>query len=169
MSKRLFICLFMFFAFFVSLGQRKPCRMVKNLRYILFVSSNSGSRSLMAAACFNKFAQEQNLDYRSFARAANLDTNSNTLLAVGLTNDSLAMRKRTPKIVQEIDLKIAYKIIDFDSSMLFKDNESLKVEKWDGIPIMNNDCVRNRIVERIKHLIKQLPKQKTTYCYVMPY
>jgi arsenate reductase (thioredoxin) len=168
MTKRLFICVFMLSAFFVSLGQRKPCRMVKNLRYILFVSSDSGSKSLIAAAYFNKFAQEHNLNYMAFGRAANLDTNSNTLTAVGLANDSFAVRKWTPKLVHEIDMKIAYKIIDFNSSMPFKDNESLKVEKWNGIPIMNNEFVRNLIVERVKQLIKQLPKLKTSYSYLMP-
>jgi arsenate reductase (thioredoxin) len=162
MSIKTTISLLLLFVSSVSVGQKKTNHQKITKPIILFVCEHGAARSTIAAAYFNKFAQQQNLDYVAVFRGTDPDTVLTPATQKGLMKDSFDVQNWKPILVSERDMKSAYKIVSFDCKLPIPDSVSFVIEQWNGIPPISKDydAARNQIVEKVKQLITQLPKLK---------
>ncbi len=162
MPKRITVFFLLLFISFVSIAQKKMRQQKIAKPVILFVCEHGAARSTIAAAYFNKLAQQQNLDYIALFRGTDPDTVLTPSTIKGLTKDSFDVQSWKPILVNEQDIKRAYKIVSFDCKLPLKDSVSFVVEQWNGIPPISKDydAARNQIVEKVKQLMMQLPKHK---------
>jgi arsenate reductase (thioredoxin) len=160
MRKRITSFFLLLFVSFISVGQKKMRQQKIAKPVILFVCEHGAARSTIAAAYFNKLAQQQNLNYVALFRGTDPDTVLTPGTIKGLTKDSFEVQNWKPILVNEQDIKRAYKIVSFDCKLLNQDSASYAIEQWNGIPPISKDydAARNQIVEKVKQLIAQLPK-----------
>lgn len=128
---------------------------------ILFICEHGAARSPIAAAHFNKLAEEQNLNYTAIFRGTDPNDALTTGTEIGLKNDGIDTNGWTPTRVSQNDINDAYKIVTFDL-ILPASEEVIPVEKWDGTPPISQDydIARDMIVKRVNQLIGVLPKSK---------
>jgi arsenate reductase len=130
---------------------------------ILFVCEHGAARSTIAAAYFNRLAEERGLNYRAIFRATNPDSTLTPATITGLKEDGFNINNWTPKLVSQMDMNSASQIVTFDCNL--PDSLSKPVTQWNGIPPISKDYVlaRDQIVERVQQLIKELAEKRKTY------
>lgn len=129
---------------------------------ILFVCEHGAARSTIAAAYFNKLAEEQGLKYRAVFRATNPDSTLMPAAIKGLTEDGFDITNWTPRLVSETDINRASEIVTFDCNIPASDSIAKPLVQWNGISPVSKDynLTRNQIVERVQQLINDLAKKQ---------
>lgn len=128
---------------------------------IVFVCEHGAAKSIVAAAHFNKLAEEQHLGLRAIARGTNPDTVIAPKALQGLQTDGLAPEEASPKKISQADLAGAQRVITF--CVLPDDYAgSVQVEHWnDDLPVSENyGKARDRLIERIRRLLEELKSEK---------
>ncbi|HKC37012.1 MAG TPA: hypothetical protein VKB95_13150 [Chitinophagaceae bacterium] len=127
---------------------------------ILFVCELGAARSTIAAAYFNKLANEQGLNYQAIFRATNPDPALKPATIKGLTEDGFDISNQAPKLVSQTDINSASQIVTFDCNL--PDKLSKPVTQWNGIPPISEDynLARNQILEKVKQLINELAEEQ---------
>lgn len=148
----------LFVSILFSCGQNDSSKESKEV--ILFVCEHGAARSPIAAAYFNKIAEEQNLNYRAVFRGTDPNDSLTPGTSRGLEDDSLNINGWTPKMVSENDIKEAYKVVTFDLTLPSTSPTSLPLEEWNGTPPISKDydIARDIIVEKVNKLIETLPR-----------
>lgn len=126
---------------------------------IVFVCTHGAARSPIAAAYFNKIAKEQNLNYLAVFRGTEPDSVLTTGTIIGLLKDDFEISNWKPEIVTKNDIETADRVVTFDLKLHFN-NASKEIEQWNGTPSISKDYdqARDIIEEKVKQLIKALPK-----------
>ena len=129
---------------------------------VLFVCEHGAARSTIAAAYFNRLAEEQGLNYRALFRATNPDSTLMPATIKGLTEDGFDIRNWTPKLVSQTDINNASEIVTFDCHIAAPDSSLKPLVKWNGIPPVSKDYkfARDQIVENVQQLINELAKKQ---------
>jgi arsenate reductase len=147
------------FMAFLSFGQntlktnnRKP------VPTILFICEHGAARSTIAAAYFNKLAQQQGLNFHAIFRGTSPALALNPAAQRGLIKDSFDVQGWKPGPVTKSDLENAYQIITLDCFLPDKDNIAKPITQWEGIPPIseNYDIARDSIVKKVQALIDEL-------------
>jgi arsenate reductase (thioredoxin) len=128
---------------------------------IVFVCEHGAAKSIVAAAHFNKLAEEQHLALRAIARGTNPDREIAPKAVQGLQGDGLVPGEPAPKIISKADLVGAQRVITF--CVLPDDYAgSVQVEHWnDDLPVSADyGKARDRLVERIRRLLEELKSEK---------
>lgn len=128
---------------------------------VLFVCEHGSAKSTVAAAHFNKLADERGLKLRAISRGTNPDEEVAPKAAQGLEADGLASSAARPQKLSAADVAGAVRIVTFCD--LPEDlNKTVPVERWDDIPPVSEDYGRSRdaMVERIKRLLDELKPTK---------
>jgi arsenate reductase (thioredoxin) len=128
---------------------------------IIFVCEHGAAKSIVAAAYFNKLAEERGLDLRAIARGTNPDPEISPKVRDGLQKDGLASTESAPKKISGADFSGARKIVTFCSLPDAYANK-LQVEHWDDLPWNSEEYGKSRdvIIERLNRLLEELkPKQ----------
>jgi protein-tyrosine-phosphatase len=135
------------------------CIQKQEPKEILFVCTHGAARSPIAAAYFNKIAKEQNLNYRAVFRGTEPDSVLTSGTITGLTKDDFQIDLWKPIIVSKNDIEMADRIVTFDLKLPFNSTSS-EIEQWNGTPSISKDYdqARDIIEEKVKQLIKSLPK-----------
>lgn len=128
---------------------------------IVFVCEHGAAKSIVAAAHFNKLAEEQHLAVRAIARGTNPDKDIAPKAVQGLQADGLVSTESAPTKISQADLVGAQRVITF---CVLPDDYAgkVRVEHWDDdLPVSQDyDKARTRMVERIRLLLEELkPKQ----------
>jgi arsenate reductase (thioredoxin) len=146
---------------FFSVAQKSSEKKKDSKKVILFVCEHGAARSTIAAAYFNKLAQEKQLNYTAVFRGTEPDTVLTPGTAKGLIKDSFDISGWKPALVSEQDIKAAYKVVTFDCKLPLKDSLAVITEQWNGIPPISKDynIARNEIVAKVNQLIGTLPKK----------
>lgn len=126
-------------------------------KIVLFVCTHGAARSPIAAAYFNKAAQEKGLNYKAIFRATEPDSALTPETENGLASDNFNTEGWIPQLVSENDVKAADKIITFDCTLPL---ENISPEQWNGTPSISKDygIARDRIVEKVDQLVESLAK-----------
>lgn len=121
---------------------------------IIFVCEHGAAKSIIAAAHFNKFAIEKNLDIRAIARGTNPDAELSPKTVAGMQADGLTPTESVPKKLSLAEAKSAGRIVAF-CKLPEEFQRNVVIEQWDGIPPVSDDYekARDAIVERIQRLI----------------
>ena len=89
-------------AVIAGLGQEK-----QQTQTILFVCEHGSAKSVIAAAHFNRMAEQKSLPYRAIARGTNPDPEIPQQVRLDLAKDGLNVSTSKPQLVAEKDLREA--------------------------------------------------------------
>jgi protein-tyrosine-phosphatase len=123
---------------------------------IIFVCEHGAAKSILAAAYFNKLANEMGLDIRAIARGTNPDHEPSSQVLTGLAQDGLQPTEWTPRKLAEEDIQSAKQVITF-CDLPVEYHQKAVVQQWEGIPPVSEDYekARDMIVERIHEFLGQ--------------
>ena len=128
---------------------------------IIFVCEHGAAKSIVAAAHFNKLAEERGLNLRAIARGTNPDPEISPRVREGLQKDGLGSTEPAPKKISQADFSGARRIVAF--CPLPEDYaDKLQVEHWDDLPWKSEDYDKSRdgIIERLNRLLEELNPKK---------
>jgi arsenate reductase len=127
---------------------------------VLFVCEHGAAKSILAAAYFNKLAQEMGLHIRAFARGTNPDPALSQKTVSGLLADGLAPSDSQPVRISPADLEEAHRIVTF-CALPSEYHLNTKVHDWQDVPAVSEDYARARdeILARLHHLFAQIKKE----------
>jgi protein-tyrosine-phosphatase len=127
---------------------------------IVFVCLHGSVKSQMAAAHFNRIAQERGLPYTAISRGIEVDTSIPTRIRDGLNLDGLAPLDDAPKSLTADEAATAVKVIAFD---VVPDDKrgSAEVNYWSDVPPATRDyaAARDSIVHHIDTLVPALAEK----------
>ncbi|OQP60069.1 hypothetical protein A3860_34630 [Niastella vici] len=157
--KNIFCAGLYIFMAFLSFGQdtQKSSNM-KSAPTILFICEHGAARSTIAAAYFNKLAQQQGLNYHAIFRGTNPDSVLTPAAQRGLIKDSFDVQGWKPVQVTKSDIENAYQVVTLDCLLPDKDNITKPITQWEGIPPVSSDynVARDAIVKKVQALIVDL-------------
>ena len=124
---------------------------------IVFVCEHGAAKSVIAAAYFNKLAQEANLGLRAIARGTDPDRELSPKAMAGLRADGLTPAESIPQKLSAAEIESAQRIVAFCE---LPDEHQLhtSIEQWEAIPPASEDYkkARDAILERLNQLIYQM-------------
>jgi arsenate reductase (thioredoxin) len=126
---------------------------------ILFVCEHGSAKSVIAAAHFNRFAEQRKLPYRAIARGINSDPEIPQQVRVNLAKDGLDVAAWKPQPVAEKDVREAVRVVTFGCKLPFPEKIMAgKLVDWQDVPSTSEDYERARtvIVDKIEALMKTL-------------
>lgn len=126
---------------------------------ILFVCEHGSAKSVIAAAHFNRLAEQRKLPYRAVARGINPDPEIPQRVRVNLAKDGLDVAAWKPQRVAEKDVRGAARVVTFGCKLPFPEKITAgKLVDWQDVPSTSEDYERARtvIVDKIEALIKTL-------------
>ena len=129
---------------------------------ILFICEHGAARSTIAAAYFNKIAQEQGLNYRAIFRGTNADSVIRPAAQKGLLKDGFDVLAWKPMPVTKDDIENAYQIITVDCLLPGKESTTKRIIQWNGIPAISKDynIARDSIVKKVQAYVAELSVKK---------
>jgi protein-tyrosine-phosphatase len=124
---------------------------------IIFVCEHGAAKSILAAAYFNRLAQERNLSFRAIARGTHPDQELSLIAVAGLHGDGLTPTESVPQKLSQADIEAAQQIIAF-CELPTEFQQNAKVEQWKDIPPVSENYERARdvIIEQLKRLVNNL-------------
>jgi protein-tyrosine-phosphatase len=124
---------------------------------IVFVCEHGAAKSILAAAHFNRLAEEKGLDVTAVARGTNPDQELSEATIEGLLRDGLIPTASKPQKLSLDDVQSAHRIIGF-CELPQKFAEDIVVEQWDDIPVIsgNYEQARDVILDHLNLLLSEL-------------
>lgn len=123
---------------------------------IIFVCEHGAAKSVIAAAYFNKLAEESNSEVRAIARGTHPDSELSPIAISGLRDNGLTPTESAPQKLSLADIETAQRIITF-CELPAEFQQNVRVERWNGVPPVSEDYqkARDAIIERIDQLLKE--------------
>ncbi len=130
---------------------------INQISTVVFVCEHGAAKSILAAAYFNRFAQEKGLNLRAIARGTNPDEELSPQTVKGLLIDGLDPTESTPQKLTPEDMQSAQRIITL-CELSVEHPQQVSVERWDDIPPVseNYELARDTIIEHVRYLLNQL-------------
>src|SRR5512140_2640653 len=124
---------------------------------IIFVCEHGAAKSIVAAAYFNRFAQETGLNLQAIARGTNPDTTLSSDAIQGLSKDGLTPGEATPQKLTPADIQSAQRMIAFCELPVEYQGQVI-VEHWEDVPPVsaNYEVARDAIVQHIRYFVSQI-------------
>lgn len=124
---------------------------------IVFVCEHGAAKSIIAAAYFNRFAQERGLRLRAIGRGTHPDAALSASTVAGLHEDGLTPTESIPRKLSLGEIEAAEQIISF-CEMPAEFQQKLKLQQWNNVPPVSENYERARdiIVEHLRQLINHL-------------
>lgn len=121
---------------------------------IVFVCEHGAAKSSLAAAYFNRLAEELGLDVRAVARGTDPDHEISEQTLQGLTEDEMTPTESTPRKISLDDVQSAQRIVSF-CELPREYMQNVLIDQWEDIPAVNKnyDKARGVIVERIRQML----------------
>lgn len=126
---------------------------------ILFVCKHGSAKSVIAAAHFNRLAEQEKLPYRAIARGTNPDPEIPQQVRLNLAKDGLDVSTSKSQLVAEKDVREAARVVTFGCKLPVREKTTAgKLEDWKDVPSTSENYERARtvMVEKIDALIKTL-------------
>ncbi len=124
---------------------------------VVFVCTHGAARSPIAAAYFNKLADEKDLEFHAVFKGTEPDEELTEGTISGLSKDGFEISDWRPQKVSDADIIGAHTIVTFDCQLPSASNTASTVQ-WNGTPSISKDYdkARNDIRERVEDLIDSL-------------
>lgn len=162
--KKIFAAGFCIFITFLSIGQETQIsNNTKPSPTILFICEHGAARSTIAAAYFNKLAQDQGLNYRAIFRGTIADSAVGPAAQKGLIKDGFDIHGWKPLPLTKHDIENAYQVVTLDCLLSEKYDVDKPITQWKGIPSISEDynIARDSIVKKVQALIVELSSKST--------
>jgi protein-tyrosine-phosphatase len=126
-------------------------------RIVIFVCEHGAAKSILAAAHFNRLAQQSGLDLHAVARGTNPDQEISPQTIKGLSADGLTPTESHPQKLTQAEIRSAHQIISFCELPAQVDGQ-VTVERWERIPPVSEsyEKARDTILEHLKQLMGHL-------------
>ncbi len=123
---------------------------------IVFVCEHGAAKSVVAAAYFNRFAQERGLNLQAVARGTNPDNELSPQTIQGLSKDGLTPRESIPQKLTSAEVQSAQRIVAFCE--LPTEYQQVIVERWGDIPPVseNYEAARDAILRHINDFLSRI-------------
>lgn len=123
---------------------------------ILFVCEHGAAKSVVAAAHFNRLANEAGLRVRAVARGTDPDATLTPQAVAGLTQDGLKPIDDAPVSLTSADITGAGRVIAFGSLLL--PAGATATESWTHVPAVSEDYARARdaMMPELQRLVREL-------------
>ena len=134
----------------------------QQIQTILFVCEHGSAKSVVAAAHFNRLAEQRSLPYRAIARGTNPDPEIPQQVRLDLAKDGLDVSTWKPQLVAEKDVRESSRVVTFGCKLPFpKKTTAEKLVDWKDVPSTSEDYQRARtiIVDKIDAFIKTLTQK----------
>lgn len=124
---------------------------------IIFVCEHGAAKSIIAAAYFNRLAQEKGLSLTALARGTNPDSELSPKTIAGLQQDGLSTTETTPQKLSIQDVTSAQRIISFCELPVEYQQKTI-VEQWEDVPPVSEDYnkARNAILAHLNFLMTNI-------------
>lgn len=124
---------------------------------ILFVCEHGAAKSVLAAAHFNRLAEEAGLYIKAIARGIYPDLEISEETMRGLSTDGLSPTEPSPQKLSMEDSQMSQYLVSF-CELPGEYAQGASVEQWDGIPAVseNYERARDAIVERLNLLVSRI-------------
>lgn len=124
---------------------------------IVFVCEHGAAKSIIAAAYFNKLAQEKNLGLHAIARGTHPDSEFSSKAITGLRDDGLTPTEVVPQKLSLADVESAQRIITF-CELPAEYQPKVSVEHWENVPPVSENYgkARDAILERLNRLMNRI-------------
>jgi arsenate reductase (thioredoxin) len=126
---------------------------------IVFVCEHGAAKSVVAAAQFNRLAEERHLPYRGIARGTEPQEDIAPSAAAGLLDDGLPLPVQKPVKLTKADIEGAARVVAFCDlpGRLIGDR---RVERWSASAVGDGYArAREEIVAQLKKLIASLERR----------
>jgi arsenate reductase (thioredoxin) len=122
---------------------------------IIFVCEHGAAKSIIAAAYFNKFARERNLQFHAIARGTHPEQKLSPPALAGLKEDGLTPAESVPQKLSVADIESAQKIVSF-CELPQQYQKKVVIEQWNDVPPVgeNYEKARDMIIAKLKAMMK---------------
>ena len=130
-------------------------------KVVLFVCEHGAAKSVMAAAHFNRRAQERKLPYRAVAKGTSPQEQLSESAVKGLTAEGLAALPSRPEQVTAADVAAAARVVTFGCD-ISKVAPGSRPESWADVPGPGEDYAASRqaIDRHLDALLAELDRPK---------
>jgi arsenate reductase (thioredoxin) len=157
--KNFFVAGFCIFTTHASIAQEtQNSNNIKPSPIIVFICEHGAARSTIAAAYFNRLAQEQGLPYHAVFRGTSPDSAVGSATQKGLIKDGFDINGWKPLPVTNQDIEKAYRVVTLDCQLPENQNALKSITQWKGIPTIsqNYDIARDSIAKKVRVLVAEL-------------
>ena len=147
----------------VSAGSAPFAQSVAPTTTVVFVCEHGAAKSVVAAAHFNKLAQERGLAYRAISRGTDPDAAVPPRVRDGLQAEGLAVDPRfTPLKVSHADVHGVARVVTFDVTLPFTADGS-SLARWDALPAFSDGYgpASAAIAEKVDRLVRELAESRS--------
>ena len=128
---------------------------------VVFVCEQGAAKSVVAAAHFNKLADESDLNVRAIARGTTPGDEILPKVLQGLQAENLTASVPKPERLSPTDIAGAVRVVAFcDLPEAYRNQAA--VEQWSDVPLFREDYNKSRdaILVHINDLLNALKKQR---------
>ena len=125
---------------------------------VVFVCEHGSAKSVIAAAHFNRLAEERGLPYRAVSRGIQPDEAIPEVVKSGLRADGLDVSTWKPKQVSDDDLRGANKVVTLACELRRTKAAPEKLIEWKDVPAVGDGyaAARAAIVQQVEKLLQAL-------------
>lgn len=127
---------------------------------IIFVCEHGAAKSVIAAAYFNRFAEQRGLNLRAAARGTNPDEALSPNTVKGLAEDGIESSLPVPQKLLPHELENAKKVVSFCDLPVEEYSHAGEIERWEGVPPVSENyrAARDAILKNLERLLSELSK-----------
>jgi arsenate reductase (thioredoxin) len=128
---------------------------------VLFICEHGAAKSILAAAEFNKLAEQRGLPHRAVARGMNPDPTFSAATVSGLRKDGLPEPKGKPQMVTAADVTKAERVVTLGCKLPDSVGGSTKAADWSDVssPSRDYDTARTDVVRHVNQLLDELARE----------
>jgi arsenate reductase len=122
---------------------------------VVFVCLHGAAKSVIAAAYWNRLADERGIHMRDTAAGIEPDPHIPSAVRDGLRADGLEIGDMRPRPVRREELRSAARVVSFGCDLSDVAPRGRFVERWDEVPAINDGfpAARDAIVARVRRML----------------
>jgi protein-tyrosine-phosphatase len=130
-------------------------RVIWDTPIVMFVCLHGSAKSIIAAAYWNRFADERSIHVRATAAGIEPDPAIPLTVRDGLREDGFEIGDVRPRPVTRDELRSAARIISFGCDLSDFAPHGRFVERWDDVPLVSDGfaAARDAIVARVLRMV----------------
>jgi arsenate reductase (thioredoxin) len=123
----------------------------------LFLCPHGAAKSIMAAAYFQRLAEQQGIDVLATAAGVDPSAEISALVAELLAAEGIDVSGSTPQRVTHDQMASASRVISLGCDLTSLPPGDTEIEQWDDVPLPSQDLIasRTRIYLHVAQLVER--------------
>ena len=128
---------------------------------VLFLCPHNAAKSLLAAAYFDRLAQQRGLPYRVDSAGTKSEAAPTPAVVDALQAEGVDVSGHRPRSVKERDLARSHHVVSMGCDLTGVASASVRVEQWDDVPPVsqNLDAAYTIIRSRVEEFVSELEQE----------